>query len=83
MGYSNATHWPMPKRHSKNLVECKDCGELMAKSAWSCPHCGSARTETRKSIAIILFVLIVIFVLMGVLKVFLDSYYGWEMVGGK
>ncbi len=83
MGYSNANRWPMPKRHSKNLVKCKDCGESMAKSVWSCPHCGSARTETRKIIAIILSALIVFFVLMGVLKVFLDSYYGWEMVGGK
>jgi ubiquitin C-terminal hydrolase len=83
MGYSNANRWPMSKHHSENLVECKDCGKLMAKSAWSCPHCGSARTETRKSIAIILFALTVFFVLMGVLKVFLDSYYGWEMVGAK
>ena len=83
MRYSQVNRSPAPKRHSKNLVECKDCGELMAKSAWSCPHCGSARTETRKSIAIILFAVIVFFVLMGVLKVFLDSYYGWEMVGGK
>ena len=28
MGYPNANRWPMSKRHSINLVECKDCGEL-------------------------------------------------------
>lgn len=61
MGYSNANRWPMPKRHSENLVECKDCGELMAKSAWRCPHCGSARTKTRKTIVLLIVALIVFF----------------------
>lgn len=83
MGYSNANRWPMPKRHSKNLVECKDCGELMAKSALRCPHCGSARTESMKSTRILLAAGIVIFVFWIVLKAFVNNYYAWEMVGGR
>lgn len=71
MRYSQVNRSPVPKRHSENLVECKDCGELMAKSAWRCPHCGSARTESMRSIRFILFALIVFFVLVGVLKLFL------------
>lgn len=83
MGYSSANRWPMSKRHSENLVESKDCGELIAKSALRCPHCGSARTESMKSLRIILSAVIVIFVFWIVLKVFVNNYYAWEMVGGR
>lgn len=61
MRYSQVNRSPAPKRHSENLVECKDCGELMAKSAWRCPHCGSARTKTRKIIVLLIVALIVFF----------------------
>lgn len=72
MGYSNANRWPMPKRHSENLVECKDCGELMAKSAWRCPHCGSARTKTRKIIVLLIVALIVIFTMSKCMQFYVE-----------
>lgn len=30
---------PKPKR-SANLDDCPDCGNMVSKSAYSCPHCG-------------------------------------------
>lgn len=51
---------------SKKLVECKSCGETIAKNAKTCPHCGAKRKKpVLGTILIVLGVCILIGVLAG------------------
>ena len=53
----------METENSKNkkLVQCKHCGEMIAKSAKTCPHCG-AKNKKPTALIVVLIIAVLIFV---------------------
>lgn len=49
---------------SKKLVECKSCGETIAKNAKTCPHCGAKR---KKPVLGVILLVLGICIIIGVL----------------
>lgn len=51
------------------MVKCKTCGEMMAKSAKRCPHCGARKKmPVGASIACVLIIVVTVFAVVAILS---------------
>ena len=52
----------------QKLIKCKTCGEMMAKSAKRCPHCGAKqKLPVGASLLITIIIIVTVFAVVGVL----------------
>ena len=52
------------KEFNKNLIKCKICGEMLAKTAATCPHCGHQQMSKSVGVTIVAWGFFIIFMLV-------------------
>jgi uncharacterized paraquat-inducible protein A len=65
-----------PESENKNLMACKDCGQMVSRKATTCPHCGTRiKISEVNQLARILIFLIVLGILGAILLPILSEMF--------